>query len=89
MTGSEQSQEGENIYNRTVDEQLDDLVVTCGTHGELETEDLSVGFDGRIHCGFCSMNQEMDVKNERAIDSTVQIDFHPVDSDTKRGESNG
>ena len=27
--------------------------------------------------------------NERAIDSTVQIDFRSADSDTKRGESNG
>jgi len=65
----------ENIYERTVDEQLEELEVACGTHGELATEDLSVGFDGRLHCGFCSLNQEMDTANERDIDSTVSVDF--------------
>lgn len=65
----------ENIYERTVDEQLADLQVTCGTHGELESKDLSVGFDGQLACGFCSLNQEMDVHDQRDIDASVTVDF--------------
>lgn len=67
--------QSENPYERTVDEQLERLEVTCGVHGNLETEDLSVGFNGQLHCGFCSMDQEMDVRNERDIDSTVEVDL--------------
>jgi len=53
----------------TPDEQLSDLTVKCGTHGELEVKNVDVGFDGRIHCTFCSMNQEMGVDT----DSTVEV----------------
>lgn len=71
MSGSDTEQ----IYGRTIDEQLENLVVTCGTHGELDTEDLSVAFDGRIVCEFCSLNQEMDTSNELDIDAGVSISF--------------
>jgi len=65
----------ENIYEQTIDEQLDDLTVTCSVHGELENDDLAVRMDGMIVCSYCTLNQEMDVHNERDIDATINLSF--------------
>jgi len=72
------------IYDRTVDEQIKDLWVFCGVHGELDVEDISVGFDGGLHCEFCSLNQEMDTQNELDIDSSVEIELPSTRGDTDR-----
>jgi len=72
-SGADQSTDEPSLYEKTIDEQLDDLVVECGTHGELPSNEISVGFDGKLHCSFCSLNQEIDVRNKRDIDSTVDV----------------
>lgn len=76
---SEQSDDSESIYERTVDEQLDHLDVSCDTHGELDSSDLSITMDSSLVCGYCSINQEMDVRNERDIDASVELDFQRDD----------
>lgn len=63
----------DNAYDRTIDEQLEEMEVVCGTHGELSNDELGVSSDGRIICGFCIINQEMDVRNEMDIDASVDV----------------
>jgi len=78
------------MYDRTVDEQIEELAVTCGTHGNLGPDDLSVGSDGQLHCQYCSINQEMDVDNQSDIDSSVTVDFaHRKSEDSSVSPTNG
>jgi len=69
------------LYERTVDEQIEHYGVYCDTHGELSRNDLSLGGGGKLHCTFCSLNQEMDTRNEHDIDSTVTVGDCNNDSD--------
>jgi hypothetical protein len=61
------------LYEQTPDEQLEDMNPTCDTHGELALEDIGVTFGGQLCCTFCSLNQEMDVRNEFDIDPKIDL----------------
>jgi len=63
-------------YGNPVTELIEDATFECNTHGELELEDLSLTLGGRIVCEFCSLNQEMDTRNEMDIDPVPEVDFN-------------
>ena len=71
--GLEQEEKEPGLYDRTVDEQIEHYGVYCDTHGELSPDDVGLTHKGKLVCTGCSLNQEMDVRNEHDIDATVEV----------------
>lgn len=61
------------LYEMDICEQIENSKIVCDKHGELSKDDLDITMDCLIVCGFCSINQEMDTRNDFDIDPTVKI----------------
>lgn len=62
-------------YDQTVDERIEESKVMCNIHGELSSENLDITTRGKLVCVHCSLNNEMDVRNERDIDPSIRVEF--------------